>query len=123
MNRFSRLLYRLRMARFKRPAQPKKSSPFTPQAHVCTEPLESRRLLASITGTVFLDANLNLGRDKSEPVLSGWTVYLDQNHNHLLDAGEATANTDANGHYTFTSLAPGTYQVDELVMTGWRPTS
>jgi hypothetical protein len=34
--------------------------------------------------------------------LAGATVFLDRNGNYLLDAGEPTATTDANGAYTLT---------------------
>ena len=54
-----------------------------------------------------------------EPGLSGWRVYLDQNNNGALDAGEPTATTDATGGYAFCGLPGGTYAVRQIVQTDW----
>ena len=40
--------------------------------------------------------------------IKGATVFADANGNGVLDAGEATATTDAYGHFTFTTPAKGT---------------
>ena len=40
-------------------------------------------------------------------IISGATVFADANGNGVLDDGEASATTDANGRYTFTSPASG----------------
>jgi RHS repeat-associated protein len=58
-----------------------------------------------------------------EPGLAGWTVYLDENHNSQLDPGEPSTTTDANGHYAFTKLVPGTYTVAEVGQPGWKETA
>jgi RHS repeat-associated protein len=57
-----------------------------------------------------------------EPGLSGWTVYIDQNHDGHLDPGDPSTTTDANGAYAFTGLAPGTYDVAEVPRPGWNQT-
>jgi hypothetical protein len=56
--------------------------------------LEDRCLLAAgvIQGSVLIDGS-------AQPV-SGATVYLDLNHNGILDAGDLSTGTDANGNYT-----------------------
>jgi len=59
---------------------------------------------------------------EADSPLAGWSVYLDQNHNGLLDPGEPTTTTDANGNYSFTNLAPGTYTVAEVGQPGWTQT-
>ncbi len=38
-----------------------------------------------LTGTKYHDQNANGSRDPGEPSLSGWTIYLDQNQNAMLD--------------------------------------
>jgi uncharacterized delta-60 repeat protein len=64
----------------------------------------------SLKGTVCYDANCD-GRvaSRGEGILAGWTVYLDQNRNRQLDAGERRVTTDAAGRYTFAKLPAGVY--------------
>lgn len=54
-----------------------------------------------------------------EPTLSGWTIYLDQNQNGMLDDGEHFEVTDASGSYQLTGLPPGTYYLREVMQSGW----
>ena len=75
-----------------------------------------------IQGKIWHDANGNGVRDAGESGLSGWTVYLDQNQNSLLDTGEASTTTNSNGDYSFKNLTPGTYTVGEVLQPGWRQT-
>ena len=48
-----------------------------------------------------------------EPTLAGWKLYIDLNNNNLLDAGEPTTLTDANGDYVFADLDDATYTIRE----------
>ena len=58
--------------------------------------------------------------DEGEPGLEGWTIYLDQNQNGLLDEGELSTVTDENGNYAFTGLTPTiTYTVAEVLQPSW----
>ncbi len=67
------------------------------------ESLETRRLLAGISGVV---------TDTSTHPQFNRAVYLDLNNNGGNDSGqEPTAMTDGNGAYSFTDLAEGTYHV------------
>ncbi len=71
----------------------------------------------SIHGYKFNDLNGN-GVDNSEPRLAGWTIVLVG----TTGAGTAvstTTTTGADGQYSFTGLAPGTYTVSEQNQTGW----
>ena len=61
-----------------------------------------------ISGQVYLDATPFNG-------LSGWTVTLS-------GAVTRSATTDGLGNYSFTGLPAGTYQVCELVKTGYHET-
>ena len=49
-----------------------------------------------------------LAADSGEAGLANWVVYLDQNNNDTLDAGEASTTTDAAGSYAFPNATPGT---------------
>jgi hypothetical protein len=72
---------------------------------------------AMVTGKVFNDVNDDGTWDR-EPVLSGRTVFADANDDGLLDAGEASAVTDASGDYALAPAA-GTYTVRQVRQAGW----
>ncbi|KQP49886.1 CARDB domain-containing protein [Pseudorhodoferax sp. Leaf274] len=77
--------------------------------------------LASLSGTVFDDANANGLRDIEEAALAGRLVLLDANNNGVADAGEATTTTDAQGGYSFQDLAPATLRVVLFAGDGYLP--
>ncbi len=58
----------------------------------------------------------------SDTGLAGWTVYLDLHQDQRLEPDDPTAVTDANGNYTFTNVAPGTYELGIVPESGWLPT-
>src|SRR5207249_4314039 len=62
---------------------------------------------ASISGSVFRDANRNHKRDRAEHGLAGATVYIDTNNNGWIDAGEKTVKTLADGNWKFAGLTVG----------------
>lgn len=86
----------------------------TSTVRTVVEALEARRLLASISGTVFEDLNADSDRDGREKPLAGITVYLDLNNNNRLNDGEPSTVTDVNGFYEFTGLTNGTYVVRQI---------
>ncbi len=76
----------------------------------------------SISGYKFNDHNGNATKDESDEKLSGWTMTLyndGEDADVLLDDVVDSKVTDVNGNYSFTNLAPGTYQVCETQQTGW----
>ncbi|MFI5377901.1 MAG: SdrD B-like domain-containing protein [Tepidisphaerales bacterium] len=75
-----------------------------------------------ITGTVYDDANGSGTRDISEAGVPGWTVYLDTNNNGILDAGEQSVVTDAQGGYVFDNLPAANYTVRLVPQAGMRIT-
>lgn len=77
------------------------------------ETMELRRLLSTVTGSVFNDFYRDGLRGDSEVGLSGRTVYADYNYNRSLDAGEPRAITNAVGIY---SLEVRPEQVDLRVV-------
>ncbi|MFO0802292.1 MAG: SdrD B-like domain-containing protein [Gemmataceae bacterium] len=69
----------------------------------------------SISGTVYFDRDADGGFNAGDTPLSGVTVtLLDSNGNTI-----ATQITAADGSYTFTNLAAGTYRVVETQPTGY----
>ncbi|MGH8853685.1 MAG: SdrD B-like domain-containing protein, partial [Telluria sp.] len=67
--------------------------------------------LASMSGTVFDDANANGVRDAGEAALAGRQVLFDLNNNGVADAGETSVVTDSAGHYLLANLRPGSGRV------------
>lgn len=90
----------------------------TPAPTLFADALEPRRLLASISGTVIEDLNNDGNRDNRERGIPGVVVYLDQNRNSRLDAGEARTTTDASGFYEFNNLPPDRYTVRHNLVRG-----
>jgi hypothetical protein len=93
-----------------------------PASSSAVERLEPRRLLASISGTVWNDLDTSRRLNGDETGLAGWGVYIDENNNRQFDTGEQTTFTDAQGNYRFDDLAPGTYSVGLIVQNGWGQT-
>lgn len=74
----------------------------------------------SIFGRKINDKNCN-GKDDNtpnnpnvEPGMGGWEI--------VLNPGNITTTTDANGFYYFNNLPPGTYTVSEVQQPGWSQT-
>jgi hypothetical protein len=82
------------------------------------EPLERRRLFAgwTITGRV-VDSEPGYVGALTSP-LAGATVYADLNGNGVLDAGEPSAISGADGSYTLTGSGAGTFNVREVPPPG-----
>ena len=60
-----------------------------------------------IYGTKFNDLDGDGVQDEDEPGLPGWTIYLDDNRNSVLDPGERSTVTDSQGDYSFVGLELG----------------
>ncbi len=74
---------------------------------------------ASVSGTVFFDANGNSVRGASDSPLQGFTVNLNDDSGNVV----ASTTTDANGNYRFTNQSgiPGTgnFTVTVALPPGW----
>ncbi|MEX2119934.1 MAG: SdrD B-like domain-containing protein [Pirellulales bacterium] len=68
---------------------------------------------ASLAGCVYLDINNNGAQNAGESGIFGVTVLL-TGTDDLVDAVNLSTMTDANGHYSFENLRPGTYRINEV---------
>jgi uncharacterized delta-60 repeat protein len=80
-------------------------------------------LPASISGLVWNDVNGNGTKDTGEVGIAGRTLFLDDDNDNVLDAGESTSTTDANGAYQVGGLFAGTHRVRQVLPPGWSQTS
>jgi hypothetical protein len=76
-----------------------------------------------ITGTVFNDEYATGKRQTGDPGLSGFTVYLDLNHDGNLDAGDYSVVTNSSGQYTFDGLFAGSDSVNVEYQKNYRLTT
>ncbi len=79
--------------------------------------------LSSIRGIAWRDANSNGMFDPGESGLSNRVIFLDTNENDSLDPGEQSTFTDTTGAYAFNNLAPGTYVVADVPISGFQQTA
>lgn len=79
--------------------------------------------LGQIEGDKWHDLDADGQRDAGEPLLSGWTIYLDSDNDGVKDTGEPSTVTDADGHYRFVDLAAGSYVIREVGKAGWLQTA
>lgn len=75
------------------------------------ELLGHRRVLASITGSVFSDVDQSFHRDEAEIGLENRVVYLDLDENGKVSQGEPVELTDESGQFVFEDLPAGQYVV------------
>ncbi len=79
---------------------------------------------AEIHGRKWHDLDGDSIWDAGEPVLEGWTIYLDLDEDGQFDNGvEPYDVTNAAGQYSFIDLVPGTYSVREVLQPGWQRSS
>ena len=78
---------------------------------------------ATITGTVFNDANGDGAQDNGEAGLAGVQVYLDLGNVGYFVTGDPTTMTNATGGYTLPGLAAGNYIVRQVSPSGYAQTT
>jgi len=75
----------------------------------------------TISGYAFEDLDGNGTWDTpAEPPLDGWTIFVDGPNGS--DASMTGAGSWPPGYYQFVNLTPGSYQISEILQTGWSPT-
>lgn len=93
-----------------------------PNSEICTPPPPPPPpppAPESVSGVKFFDANSNGARDGSEAGLAGVTFYVDYNDNAVLDAGEPSAVSAADGSWSIANVNTGSYKVRETGATGY----
>ena len=75
------------------------------------EALCERRVLASITGTVFDDVDQSRSLNNDEVGVEERLVFIDVNNNTLVDLGEPLQRTSDGGQFEFQDLAAGTHRL------------
>src|SRR5690606_12570059 len=73
---------------------------------------------ASATGRVFLDTWGNGREDGPDTGLAGVTVFIDANDNGILDAGELSKQTNADGEYRIDFVRAGFTRVRAIPPAG-----
>ncbi|HEV2293860.1 MAG TPA: hypothetical protein VGR35_08380 [Tepidisphaeraceae bacterium] len=76
-----------------------------------------------ILGNVFMDANVDGGKDEAEDGLSEWTVFVDADRDGVLDPDEISVRTDAAGRYAIRTLAGGTHRIRVVESSNYRRTA
>jgi hypothetical protein len=98
----------------------------SPNSPVIVEDFTVPPPLATVSGVVYVDANKNANREASEQRLSGITVYVDANNNSVLDLGENSTVSAADGTYNLSlGLGQSTFvirqQLDPTLYTQTEP--
>ena len=78
---------------------------------------------AVIKGFTFNDSDRSGTFNTGDGLASGKTVFLDTDNDGVLDAGEKSTITDANGNFSFSSLPAGTYHVRRVFPSGYSSTT
>jgi hypothetical protein len=68
-------------------------------------------LVASVSGTVYVDTNANGVQDPGEPGLASAPVFADVDGDGEQDPGEPASRTDSQGNYTLEQLPLGTQTI------------
>ncbi|MFN3190102.1 MAG: dockerin type I domain-containing protein [Aureliella sp.] len=86
----------------------------TPPRKPRLESLCERRVLASISGSVFVDSDWSGDRNDSDQPVHQAIVWIDSNGDARLDDGDLTALSDTQGNYRFNDLPAGRHEVRYL---------
>jgi len=78
---------------------------------------------ASISGTVFNDANGNGIQNSGELGIAGVVLYIDPDNAGVFQTGDPQTTTNSAGVYAFTGLSAGTYIVRQVFPAGDTQTS
>ncbi len=89
-------------------------------ADVVTEAFDVPPPLARVTGRVFEDVNNNQQINTSiDAPLEGWVIYIDSNNNGVLNTGERSTVTDAEGRYSLPSNGNSSFVIRQVIPSGY----
>lgn len=71
--------------------------------------------IPSIAGTVFTDVKGSGNFDSGDPGVAGRTVFVNVDNSGKADGTNPQTTTAADGSFSFTGIAPGTYSVEEVL--------
>ncbi len=77
----------------------------------------------TIRGTIYNDRDATGLLSPGDAGLGGRTVFLDLNHDGILDGHDPSTQTAPDGSFVFSHVAPGTYTVCQVLPGGWVPSS
>ncbi len=78
---------------------------------MAVEALETRRLMATVSGTAYWDVANNNAFDAGDNPVAGVTVYVDVNNDGSFTGGEPTAVSNGSGAYSISGVPIGSYNV------------
>ncbi len=85
----------------------------------------------TVSGLKWSDLNADGDRDSNEPLLAGWTIYVDENNDGQFNPGEPSAVTASDdpetpenelGTYTINGVQYGDQRIREVSQAGWTVT-
>jgi uncharacterized repeat protein (TIGR01451 family) len=81
--------------------------------------------VSTINGIKFGDTDGDGVKDAGEVGLAGWTVFIDSNENGVLDTGERSTVTAADGTFQFAGVGTSleSVRIDEVLQAGWVQTT
>jgi hypothetical protein len=77
---------------------------------------------ATVSGTVFFDANKNRKKDAAEKGLKAWQLFIDKDRDGRRDANELLITTNSLGNFSFKTTA-GTITLRAIVKKGYKATT
>ena len=80
-----------------------------------TGPLFGNFQLVNVSGSIYNDLSGSGIRSNFDPPLAGWTVDLLSSQGKVV----SSTTTDKNGNYSFSSVGIGSYQVSEVIPSGY----
>lgn len=73
----------------------------------------------SVDAHKYHDRNADGDHDAGEEGLEGWTIFIDENGDEVLGAGEEWGTTDADGNVSFDEIKSGSVTVCEVLTSDW----
>ncbi|MEO7268365.1 MAG: SdrD B-like domain-containing protein [Knoellia sp.] len=89
----------------------------------CAKPNTTAFPLATLSGTKYKDADADGTKDATDAGIDGFEFKLYSGSTGATGTALQTTTSAANGTYSFTNVAPGSYSVVETAKAGWQQTA